>query len=207
MADPTEPTDQPAPTARPARKRRTAGFGVVLAVGAAAAALGRLRRRPDLGHRRHHQPGQARGRGRRLRRGAGDVPARAGRAGLLGRLPRAAHARAPRRRGAGRAGSRGRSGRRDPLRTRRHRCCRPTCSAPLPTAGRRPRPGPGSEPSRWRSAWLPSRIAFVKCAGWAQMSRRYDRDGATSTPGSAAAAEATPADQWRAMDDGRDPTV
>ncbi len=50
-------------------------------------------------------------------------------------------------------------------------------------------------------------VAFLKCPGWAQMSRRYDRDGATATPDTAAAAEATPADQWRAMDDGRDPTV
>ena len=121
MADPTGPTDQPEPTARPARKRRTSGFGGVLAVGARVRRARRLRRRPDLGHRRHHQPRPARGRRRRLRRRAGDVPARAGGAGLLGRVPRAAHTRAPRRRRAGRAGRRGRSGRRDPLRARRHR--------------------------------------------------------------------------------------
>ncbi|QIK66826.1 Trp biosynthesis-associated membrane protein [Nocardioides sp. HDW12B] len=43
-------------------------------------------------------------------------------------------------------------------------------------------------------------VAFARCATYPQMSRRYDRDGATTTA-------ATPADQWRAMDDGRDPTV
>ncbi len=49
-------------------------------------------------------------------------------------------------------------------------------------------------------------VAFARCATYPQMSRRYDRDAAT--PGSTApAAGATPADQWRAMDDGRDPTV
>ncbi len=46
-------------------------------------------------------------------------------------------------------------------------------------------------------------VAFARCATYPQMSRRYDRDSAADAP----RAEETPADQWRAMDDGRDPTV
>ncbi len=60
-------------------------------------------------------------------------------------------------------------------------------------------------------------VAFATCPGWPQMSRRYDRNDTGRRPAADARqpdarqrgglAEETPADQWRAMDDGRDPTL
>jgi uncharacterized membrane protein (TIGR02234 family) len=55
-------------------------------------------------------------------------------------------------------------------------------------------------------------LAGVRCPRWPQMSRRYDRPGdRPGRPSTAAADEASedarPADLWRAMDDGRDPTL
>lgn len=52
-------------------------------------------------------------------------------------------------------------------------------------------------------------VALVRCPGWPQMSRRYDRTPATA-PGAREAQEATtdePRDLWRALDDGHDPTL
>jgi uncharacterized membrane protein (TIGR02234 family) len=62
-------------------------------------------------------------------------------------------------------------------------------------------------------------VAGVRCARWPQMSRRYDRApttdqdrAASPADGSSAGAtdapaEGRPADLWRALDDGRDPTL
>lgn len=52
-------------------------------------------------------------------------------------------------------------------------------------------------------------VALRSAAGWPEMSRRYDAptDGAAATTGGPSDGEdAAPADLWRALDEGRDPT-
>jgi uncharacterized membrane protein (TIGR02234 family) len=50
--------------------------------------------------------------------------------------------------------------------------------------------------------------AAARCPRWPQMSRRYDRDATGHAATERAASGGTqPADLWRALDDGRDPTL
>ena len=50
-------------------------------------------------------------------------------------------------------------------------------------------------------------VALRSAAGWPEMSRRYDAPAAGSGPAAGATdGDAAPADLWRALDEGRDPT-
>ena len=206
MADPTEPADQPRSTARPARERRTSGLGSVLAVGAGAAALGVFAAGRTWATAATTSPGR-----REVAVAGSDV------APVMFPLALVALAcwgaflvlRTPGRRVVAVLGALAAGG----------GALAAILSAPDATGAAADLLSATADGGTSTTAWpwvgavalavclAAFAVAFLKCPGWAQMSRRYDRDGATATPGTAAAAEATPADQWRAMDDGRDPTV
>lgn len=208
MADssgPAGPTDQPEPTARPARKRRAAGFGGVLAVGAASAAIGVFAAGRTWATAATTSPGR-----REVAVAGSDV------APVMFPLALVALAcwgaflvlRTPGRRVVAVLGLLAAGG----------GALAAVLSAPDSTDAASDLLSATADGGTSTTAWpwvgavalgvclAAFAIAFVKCPGWAQMSRRYDRDSAGAAPGTTAA-EVTPADQWRAMDDGRDPTV
>ena len=209
-----EPAD---PTARPERKRRTAGFGFVLAVGVSAAALGVFAAGRTWATAATTSPGR-----REVAVAGSDV------APVMFPLALVALAcwgaflvlRTPGRRVVAVLGALAAGG----------GVAAAVLSAPdaadAATELLSATADGGTSTALW--PWVGAvalavclaafAVAFATCPGWPQMSRRYDRNDTgpasgrptpgSATPGSAAAAaEETPADQWRAMDDGRDPTL
>ncbi len=206
MAEPAESADEPVTTARPARKRRTSGFGGVLAIGAASATLGVFAAGRTWATAATTSPGR-----REVAVAGSDV------APVMFPLALVALAcwgallvlRTPGRRVVAILGALAAAG----------GAAAAILSAPDATDAASDLLSATADGGTATTAWpwvgavalvcclATFVVAFLRCPTWPEMSRRYDRD-AESTPGAdIARTEETPADQWRALDDGRDPTV